>query len=57
LAAAIPALANTEIAATRVFSLWTSSFMGACLAAPCRTRKRGIAGAIATYSQSSCELF
>src|SRR5215470_8576835 len=40
LATAIPALANTEIAATRVLLLWTWWFMGCGLAAPHRTRKR-----------------
>src|SRR6202008_1917546 len=41
-AAAMPALAKTEIAATRGFSLCTGILMGACLAAGRRASKNGI---------------
>src|SRR5512135_3202763 len=40
LAAAMPALAKTEIAATRDLTLWASSFMGCGLAAGVATLKR-----------------
>jgi len=41
LAAAMPALANTEMAATRDLTLWTGLFMGAGFSSPsCNIKAR-----------------
>jgi hypothetical protein len=52
MAAAMPALAKTEIAATRDLMVWAGSFMGGGFSSPSRNIKAPIG-----FVNSTCELF